>query len=72
MDRDKSAQGELGMLESLYMTVIDGDFPIALMKEKDLTTTRFSMPAKNNTRVGYDAKNDGPGWVIDGIRWEAP
>jgi hypothetical protein len=72
VDRDKSALGELGKLESLYMTVIDGDFPIQLMKDKDLTTSKFGMPPKTNTRVAYDCKNDGPGSQLEGIRWEAP
>ena len=72
IERDKSADSALGKLESLYLTVIDGDFPIELMKQKDLTTSRFAMAAKDNNRVSYDAKNDGPGAEQEGIRWEAP
>ena len=72
IERDKSADSALGKLESLYLTVIDGDFPIELMKQKDLTTSRFAMAAKDNNRVSYDAKSDGPGAELEGIRWEAP
>ena len=72
VDRDKAAQGQLAKLESLYMTVIDGDFPLELMKKQDLTSSRFAMNPKDNNRVGYDAKNDGPGYAQEGIRWEAP
>ena len=72
VDRDKAALGELGKLEGLYLTVIDGDFPIELMKEKDLTTRKFAMSPKDNSRLGYDARLDGPGSELQGIRWEAP
>ncbi len=72
VDRDKAAQGELGKLEAFTMTVIDGDFPIELLKSKDLTSSRFSMTPKENTALAYDAKNDGPGYPQQGIRWEAP
>ena len=72
VERDKNAQGELGKLEGYYLTVLDGDFPVELMKKKDLTTTRFAMNPKDNSRVGYDAKNDGPGVELEGTRWEAP
>ncbi len=72
VERDKNAQGELGKLENYYLTVLDGDFPIELMKKKDLTTARFAMNSKDNSRVAYDAKNDGPGAELEGTRWEAP
>ncbi len=72
VDRDKAAQGALGKIESLYLTVIDGEFPIELMKEKDLTVSKFAMAPKENNRVAYDCKNDGPGYDPGGIRWEAP
>ena len=72
VDRDKAAEGALGRLESLFITVVDGEFPISLMKEKDLTTSRFAMASKDNSRIAYDAKNDGPGYDQGGIRWEAP
>ena len=72
VDRDKAAEGALGKLESLFITVIDGEFPLQLMKDKDLTVSKFAMGAKENTRVAYDAKNAGPGYDPGGIRWEAP
>jgi hypothetical protein len=72
VDRDKAAESALGRIESLYLSVIDGEFPIELMKEKDLTVSKFAMAAKENNRVTYDAKNDGPGYDQGGIRWEAP
>ena len=42
------------------------------LKEHDLTVSKFAMAARDNTRLHYDAKNDGPGYDQGGIRWEAP
>ena len=71
-ERDASAERALGHLEAMTITVIDGNFPIELMKQKDLTVSRYAMPTAGNNRVGYDAKLDRPGSEPEGIRWSAP
>ncbi len=72
VERDKTAQKALGSLEGYTMTVLDGAFPLDYLKEHDLTVSRFAMAARENTRLNYDAKSDGPGYDPGGIRWEAP
>ncbi len=72
VERDKTASKYLGSLEGYTMTVFDGAFPLDYLKSHDLTVSKFSMASKNNTRLAYDAKNDGPGYDPGGIRWEAP
>ncbi|MFT3839323.1 MAG: DUF2330 domain-containing protein [Myxococcaceae bacterium] len=72
VERDKTARTALGSLEGYTMTVFDGAFPLEYLKEHDLTVSKFAMAARDNTRLHYDAKNDGPGYDPGGIRWEAP
>jgi hypothetical protein len=72
VERDKAAHQALGSLEGYTMTVFDGAFPLDYLKAHDLTVSRFTMSSKTNTRLAYDAKNDGPGYDPGGIRWEAP
>ncbi len=69
---DAGADSELKNLEGLTITVFDGDFAAELMKQSNLTLSRFAMGSKTNSRVAYDAKNDGPLPDLEGIRWEAP
>ena len=54
------------------MTVFDGAFPLDYLKSHDLTVSKFAMSSKDNTRLRYDAKNDGPGYEPGGVRWEPP
>jgi hypothetical protein len=83
--RDKTAEAALSGLKSMSLTVVDGTFPIAWMKDHDLTVSPYRMPGSKNTRVAYDPKNDGPGYepagsvrVEDGSKswynriWETP
>jgi len=72
IERDKTAHQALGSLEGYVMTVFDGAFPLDYLKQHDLTVSKFAMAARENTRLNYDAKNDGPGYDPGGIRWEAP
>jgi hypothetical protein len=72
VERDKVARKALGGLEGFTMTVFDGAFPLDYLKAHDLTISKYAMSAKDNTRLKYDAKTDGPGYDPGGIRWEAP
>ena len=72
VERDKGAARALSRMEGMVMTVVDGDFPGDYMKEHDLTVSRFLMPKKNNHRLAYDCRTDGPGSQTPGVRWEAP
>ncbi len=72
VERDKVAQKALGSLEGYTMTVFDGAFPLDYLKAHDLTVSMFAMSSKDNTRLKYDAKNDGPGYDYGGIHWDAP
>ena len=60
VERDASAQKALGALEGMTMSVVDGEFPIQLMKDQDLTFSRFAMAKDKNTRQAYDCRGDGP------------
>lgn len=72
VERDAAAQKALTALDSMFMTVVDGDFPIEYMKDHDLTISKFSMATTDNVSAKYDCKYDGPSGYLEGIRWEAP
>jgi hypothetical protein len=66
VERDGAAQKALGSLEGLTMSVVDGEFPIQLMKDQDLTFSRFAMAKERNVYETYDCKSDGPPVVRPG------
>ena len=72
VERDKTASAQLASLEGFTMTVFDGAFPLDYLKSHDLTVSKFAMSSKDNNRLRYDAKNDGPGYEPGGVRWEPP
>ena len=61
----------LGKLDRMTLTVVDGQFPFELMRDKDLTFRTFKMKAEKNDAVAYDARKLGPGAVKEGVRVEA-
>lgn len=63
VERDAGAQKALGALEGMTMSVVDGEFPIQLMKDQDLTFSKFAMAKDLNVPGRYDCKHDGP--VVD-------
>lgn len=66
VERDASAQAALGALEGMTMSVIDGEFPLQLMKDQDLTFSKFAMAKDKNVATLYDCKRDGPAWPVQG------
>jgi hypothetical protein len=73
--RDEAAKKSLSLLDGLYMTVIDGDFPIEYMKAHDLTASRFEMSKKLNTSSLYNCRFDGsPGDenALNALRYGLP
>jgi hypothetical protein len=70
VERDASAQQALGGIEGLSMSVIDGEFPLQLMKDTDLTFTRFVMTKEKNVSTLYDCKRDGPANTLGGLIYD--
>jgi hypothetical protein len=57
--RDEAAKKTLGLLDGMYMSVIDGEFPIDYMKEHDLTVSRFNMSKDDNDSKHYNCREEG-------------
>ncbi len=60
VEREKTAQSALAILEKMTLTVIDGDFPREVLAGQNLTFAEFRMPAARNNSQAYDAVKKGP------------
>ncbi len=54
-------------LETMTLTVIDGDFPREVLAKQNLTFAEYKMPSRRNTREAYDASKLGPGGKQQGV-----
>ena len=61
-----SEQALAGLTE-LTLTLVDGDFPRAVIANENLTFANYQMPAGKNTSLDYDAKIHAPGQKRDGV-----
>lgn len=66
--RDKVAAESIAKLDGMNLTVVDGQFPLDLMRDQDLTLKRFVMKAEKNSAEMYDANVLGPGGPRKGVR----
>ena len=57
--QDVAAQA-LKSLESMTMTVVDGDFPREVLSQQNLKFAEYTMPKQRNSARSYDAKQFGP------------
>ena len=63
----------LAELERLTLTVIDGDFPRALLQRENLWFETYRMPEFENRLAYYDAKRNGRGAQLGGeVFWGTP
>lgn len=65
-ETSKATQAALDNLESMTMTVVDGDFPREVLASQNLTFAEYSMPAGRNTNKSYDPKTNAPGIKREG------
>ena len=66
-DRAKTEKLGLDMLKDMTLTVVDGDFPRAVISKENLKFAEFKMPASRNNNVNYDATQFGPGLKKEGV-----
>ena len=59
-----TVERSLNDLESMTLTIVDGDFPRDVIAGANLTFASYTMPAHNNTIEKYDAKTKKP--------WKSP
>eukprot|EP01047_Picozoa_sp_COSAG01_P023872 COSAG01_NODE_1455_length_10254_cov_84.364057_4_plen_509_part_00 len=67
-DREKTVASGLELLESMTLTVVDGDFPREVLAKENLTFANYRMPRNLNNTLNYDAKRFGPGLKKSGKR----
>lgn len=66
--RTRVSERTVPALEKMTLTVIDGQFPLDLMRDQDLTFKTFVLAKEKNTAELYDARVLGPGGAKVGIR----
>eukprot|EP00913_Durusdinium_trenchii_P008936 g8402.t1 len=59
-DREKAVTAALKGVESMTLTVIDGNFPREVLANQNLTFAGYKMPARRNSSRFYDAKTKKP------------
>jgi hypothetical protein len=67
-DREKTVASGLELLNSMTLTVVDGDFPREVLAKENLTFANYRMPRNLNNTLNYDAKRFGPGSKKSGKR----
>ena len=74
--REQATTGALEDLDSMTLTVVDGDFPREVLARKNLMFGEYKMPARRNSAESYDAKSNGPGAkqvgnvILGAVDWE--
>jgi hypothetical protein len=66
-ERQQVVRKALEDLQSMTMTVVDGDFPRETLAKENLTFADFEMPAERNLATVYDAKLMAPAPRKSGI-----
>ena len=64
---DKISQATLKDLESMTMTIVDGDFPREVLASRNLTFAEYKMPSRRNNTKNYDPKTNKAGADKPGI-----
>ncbi|MCG8586676.1 MAG: DUF2330 domain-containing protein [Pirellulales bacterium] len=63
----KTVAAGLKDLDSMTLTMVDGDFPREVLGRQNLTFAEYRMPSRRNNAVNYDAKIKRAGGVKPGI-----
>ena len=63
----RTTQAALKDLSEMTLTVVDGDFPREVLAKQNLTFAEFTMSARQNKPIKYDAKLYGPGQEMPGV-----
>ena len=50
----------------MAFTVVDGDFPRDVIRNENLTLSRYRIFKSRNNRLAYDARRKGPGQALGG------
>ena len=66
-ERTKTEKQGLDMLKEMTLTVVDGDFPRAVISSENLKFAEFKMPVSRNNNLNYDANKFGPGQKKEGV-----
>jgi len=75
VESDAVVKKSLKDLESMTLTVVDGDFPRQVLSKQNLTFAQYKMPSRRNTPQNYDAKLNAPSkkkagrLIIGAIDW---
>ncbi len=64
---DKATKAALKDLNSMTLTVLDGDFPREVLSSRNLTFATYKMPARRNNSLNYDPKTNKPGVKKQGV-----
>ena len=64
---DKATGDALKDLDSMTLTVLDGDFPREVLSSRNLTFATYQMPARRNSNLNYDPKTNKPGFKREGV-----
>eukprot|EP00913_Durusdinium_trenchii_P008894 g8360.t1 len=67
-DREKAVKSALKGIESMTLTIVDGNFPREVLANQNLTFADYKMPSRRNTPRFYDAKTKKPASTPNGIR----
>jgi len=66
-EQRQSLGKRLGALRGMTLTVVDGDFPREVLRDRNLTFAPFEMPGRRNNAIAYDARLAGPGYDRGGV-----
>jgi hypothetical protein len=67
-DREKAVKSALKAIESMTLTVVDGNFPREILANQNLTFANYKMPSRRNGSRFYDAKTKKPAGPQQGFR----
>ena len=66
-ERKTTVAKGLKLIDSMILTVVDGDFPREVLAKQNLTFAEYRMPVRLNNSKKYDAKLNGPAPKKEGI-----
>ncbi len=64
---DKATKSALKDLNSMTLTVLDGDFPREVLSSRNLKFATYKMPSRRNNSLNYDPKTNKPGAKKEGV-----
>ncbi len=65
-ERARIVQAALKSIDDMTLTIIDGDFPRAVLARENLTFAEYRMPLDRSNRKFYDANKLGQGDAVSG------